>query len=119
MPDDFDALGTVKLVLVKHLLRQQIEQDAARLRTAALHLSNCLIPVLENLHAKLLTAIAEHKRTLRRHGVRIIEQEKNSLDFRIAYLEKGYRIQHCFLLATLQAEAHLLLTSYLEGGSYE
>ncbi|MGB8957286.1 MAG: hypothetical protein WCC10_18080 [Tumebacillaceae bacterium] len=117
MAETFDALGAVKQVLVKHMLRQQVETDLALIRRADLHLSRTYIDWLERIHARLLTEIAEHKRALRRHRVRIINQQKNSLDFQIAYLERGYQVQHCFLLATLQAEAHLLFATYVEGGS--
>jgi len=115
MSETFDALAVVKQVLVKHLLRQQIERDLARLSQVPLLLARPLLPHLESVHAALLQAIGTHKRQLRQQGVRIVEQEKNSLEFRIAYVERGYRVQHCFLLATLQAESHLLLTAYLQG----
>ena len=117
MAEAFDALGAVKLVLVKHLLRQQVEGDLSRMRRADLHLSRVYIEWLERIHARLLTEIAEHKRALKRHGVRIITQQKNSLDFQIAYVERGYQVQHCFLLATLQAESQLLFETYVQGGS--
>lgn len=117
MTETFDALGAVKQVLVKHMLRQQVEADLALIRRADLHLSRTYINWLDRIHARLLTEVAEHKRALRRHGVRIISQQKNSLDFQIAYLERGYQVQHCFLLATLQAEAQLLFATYVEGGS--
>ncbi|MBL0388463.1 hypothetical protein JJB07_17820 [Tumebacillus sp. ITR2] len=116
MAESFPSLGVVKTVLIMHLLRQQIEADLALLASAPLGLSSCLIERLQNLHGLLLTRIAEHKRLLRRHSVRVIEQQKNSVDFTIAYMERGYRVQHCFLLATLHAESEILFKTLLEGG---
>jgi hypothetical protein len=113
MAGGFDALETVKTVLIMHLLRQQVEADLGFLRTAPLRLATCYNTWLSNIHAKLLTRIAEQKRELRRQGVRVVKQQKNSLDFEIAYLERGYQVQHCFLLATLQAEAQVLLMNLL------
>jgi hypothetical protein len=117
---EFDPLTSVKSVLVMHLLRQQIEADLAVLKQSqSLRLSDCYLNWLERLHGRLLSLISERKRELRRHRVRIVKQQKNRLDFQIAYLYQGYEIQHCFLLATLYAEAQELFTRYLEGGLYE
>lgn len=113
MSADFDALTTIKQVLVMHLLRQQVEADIVQLQHLPLLLADCYIVWLSHIHSHLLASIADLKRELRRHGVRIIQQQKNSLDFQIAYLEKGYQVQHCFLLATLQAEAQVLFVNLL------
>ncbi|KEO84196.1 hypothetical protein [Tumebacillus flagellatus] len=117
MAESFQSLVSIKSVLVMHLLRQQIEEDLTLLTAASLNLSDCLIRRLQDLHGLLLTRIAEQKRLLRRHSVRVTEQQKNSLDFTIAYVERGYRVQHCFLMATLQAEAEILFNTLLEGGT--
>jgi hypothetical protein len=117
MAESFESLNVVKAVLIMHVLRQQIEADLQRLKSAPLYLAHGLTERLQAIHGELLNRIAEHKRQLRRHSVRILEQTKNRLDFQIAYLERGYRVQHCFLLATLQAEAQLLFKSLLEGGT--
>jgi len=119
MTERFNALTTVKHVLIMHLLRQQIEADLNHLSKTPLHLLRCYDTVLKRIHGELLTKISEYKRQLKRHGVRIVKQQKNSLDFQIAYVERGYEVQHCFLLATLQAESHVLFRHYLEGGSYD
>ncbi|MGZ4134650.1 MAG: hypothetical protein ACXVC1_05145 [Tumebacillaceae bacterium] len=113
MSGAFDALGSVKEVLVMHLLRQQIEADLAFLRTAPLRLTTSYDAWLSQIHGKLLTSIGERKRELRQRGIRVVKQQKNSLDFEIAYLERGYQVQHCFLLANLHAEAQVLLMQYL------
>jgi hypothetical protein len=115
----FDALGTVKLVLIKHLLRQQIEADLHQLRQTTLRLQRCYVACLDAIHAKLLASISEHKRELRRYGIKIIAQKKSEFDFQIAYLERGYQVRHCFLLATLRAESEVLFQQYLQGGTYE
>lgn len=119
MTERFDALTTVKHVLVMHLLRQQIEADLENLPKTPLHLLRCYDTMLKQIHGELLTKISEYKRGLKRNGVRIVKQQKNSLDFAIAYVERGYKVQHCFLLATLQAESHVLFRHYLEGGLYD
>lgn len=120
MDASFDPLTSVKSVLVMHLLRQQIESDLETLQKGlTLRLSHIYRTWLTRLHALLLTAIGERKRELRRHSVRIVKQQKNSLDFSIAYTWKGYEVQHCFLLAALLAEAQELFARYLEGGLYE
>jgi hypothetical protein len=117
MSGGFDALSTVKTVLIMHLLRQQIEADLTTFRTISLRLAPCYDSLLSNIHTKLLTKIAERKRELRRQGVRVFKQQKNSLDFEIAYLERGYQVQHCFLLATLQADAQVLLMKWVHDES--
>ncbi|PWK15488.1 hypothetical protein [Tumebacillus permanentifrigoris] len=117
MTDSFQSLSAVKAVLIMHLLRQQVEADLNLLASAPLLLSQCLVERLQGIHGLLLNRVADHKRLLRRYGVRIVEQQKNSLDFQIAYMERGYRVQHCFLLATLQAEAQVLFKTLLEGGT--
>lgn len=119
MTQPFNALLIVKHVLIMHLLRQQVEADLKKMRSTPLHLLRCYDAVLNQIHADLLKRIGECKRQLKRHGVRIVTQQKNSLDFQITYVEKGYEVQHCFLLATLQAESHVLFHQYLEGGSYD
>lgn len=120
MDASFDPLTSVKSVLVMHLLRQQIECDLATLQKGlTLRLAGSYRMWLERVHALLLSTITERKRELRRHSVRIVKQQKNSLDFSIAYIWKGYEVQHCFLLATLLAEAQELFAHYLEGGLYE
>jgi hypothetical protein len=116
MPEGFDPLRLVKRILVMHLLRQQIEADLGTLQKTPLRLRRSYASWLERLHASLLKNVGELKGELRRHGVRVIRQQKNSLDFQIAYLERGYEVQHCFLLATLHAEAEALFVQYLEGG---
>lgn len=117
MVDSFQSLCVIKDVLIMHLLRQQIEADLQRLSAAHLHLSSCLLPRLQSIHAELLNRITQHKRRLRQSRVRIVNQQKNSLDFEIAYVEHGYLVQHCFLLATLYAEAQILFSTLLEGGT--
>ena len=116
MSEGFDPLRLVKQILVMHLLRQQVEADLATLQQTPLRLLRSYASWLERLHATLLKNVSERKRELRRHGIRVIKQQKNSLDFQIAYLERGYEVQHCFLLATLHAEAEELFALYLEGG---
>lgn len=113
-----DPLTSIKQVLILHLLRQQVEADLLMLRSTPLHLLRCYVLRLEELHADLLRQIGDIKRRLRQQGVRIIRQQKSSLDFHIAYLQKGYENQHCFLLATLQAEAHKLFSELLGGQSH-
>ncbi|ASS75570.1 hypothetical protein CIG75_11610 [Tumebacillus algifaecis] len=100
----FDPLSTVKEVLTLHLLRQQLEADIKLLSNIPLHLGAAYIEQLEAIHAMLLQQVGAAKRELKRHGVRVIAQEKNSMDFHITYVEKGYEVRHCFLLATLSAE---------------
>lgn len=120
MDASFDPLTCVKSVLVMHVLRQQIESDLAALQNSlTLRLAHSYQMWLKGVHARLLTLIGERKRELRRHSVRIVKQQKNSLDFSIAYTWKGYEVQHCFLLASLLAEAQELFARYLEGGLYE
>lgn len=109
----FDALSAIKHVLVMHLLRQMVEADLVHVRRLPLQLGPCLCTRLSDIHARLLAAIGEQKRALRKHGVRVIQQQKNSLDFAITYIERGYQVQHCFLLATLQAEAQILFANWL------
>lgn len=104
MTAGFDPLATVKEVLILHLLRQHVEADLGRIRALALHLGKAYIERLEAYHAGLLKRIGDAKRQLKRHGVRVIQQEKSALDFHITYVERGYQVRHCFLLATLYAE---------------
>ncbi|ARU62537.1 hypothetical protein CBW65_17390 [Tumebacillus avium] len=104
MNGGFDPLSTVKEILILHLLRQHVDADLGRIRALSLHLGQAYIDRLEAFHAGLLKRIGEAKRLLGRHGVRVIQQEKNSLDFQITYVERGYEVRHCFLLATLYAE---------------
>lgn len=104
MTDGFDPLSTVKEVLILHLLRQHVETDLGRIRALALNLGTAYVERLEAYHGALLKRIGDAKRLLKRHGVRVIQQEKNSLDFQITYVERGYEVRHCFLLATLYAE---------------
>jgi hypothetical protein len=115
MPSGFDPLTTVKEVLVLHLLRQQVEADLKLLAGTTLHLKQAYLLRLEEIHAHLLQQIGDLKRLLKRHGIRVIKQKKNSLDFHIAYLERGYEIQHCFLLATLMAESRKRFAAILKG----
>ncbi|HEU4963182.1 MAG TPA: hypothetical protein VFV52_04885 [Bacilli bacterium] len=111
----FDPLTSIKRVLVLHLLRQLLEADGQQLGRMPLHLHRCYVLRWDAIQADLLRQIGEIKRELRRHGVRIVEQRKTALDFQIAYLQKGYRHEHHFLLDTLQAEAQELAIDYLGG----